>query len=57
MFNEQLLKQILDTAATKDVYWNLILSSLSDSQAQIAVILIVDKDTRKGLSHASFVEA
>lgn len=44
MFNEQLLKQILDMAATEDVYWNLILSSLSYSQAQIAAILIVDKD-------------
>ena len=47
MFNDQLLKQILDMAATEDMYWNLILSSLSDSQAQIAVMLIVDKDTEE----------
>ena len=47
MFNEQLLKQILDMAATEDVYWNLILSSLPYSQAQIAVIVIVDKDTEE----------
>lgn len=47
MFSEQLLEQILDMAATGDVYWNSILSSPSDSQTQIAVILMADKDTEK----------